>query len=65
MGRVLALSPAAGTTPVVAPCPGPGMVAPRYPANRLKGGTSGKTIVLARIDECGRVVEAKVDRARW
>ena len=41
-------------------CPPPGMVAPRYPVDRLRSDTAGKTIVLARIDDCGRVVEAKV-----
>ncbi len=52
----LAAAPAAGAVG----CPPPVMEAPRYPAKQLRGGVAGTTTVLARIDECGRVVEAKV-----
>ncbi len=52
----LAVAPA----PAAAECPPPFMAAPRYPAKQLKANVSGTTLVLARIDECGRVVEAKV-----
>lgn len=61
MGLALALLPAPSRLPGEAPCPRPGMVAPSYPVNRLRSGTPGKAIVLARIDDCGRVVEARVE----
>jgi len=61
IGLVLAFSPAGGASPAAGPCPVPGTAVPRYPAQRLISDTAGKTIVLARIDDCGRVVEAKVD----
>lgn len=61
--QVLMLALAVAPSPGVADCPPPVMSWPRYPIKQLRGGTSGKTIVLARIDACGRVVEAKVDTA--
>ena len=52
----LAVAPA----PAAAECPPPVMTMPRYPFKQLRGGVSGTTMVMARIDDCGRVVEAKV-----
>lgn len=57
----LALSPVVSGPPADASCPRPGLVAPSYPVNKLRSGTPGKAIVLARIDECGRVVEARIE----
>ena len=61
LALAVAVAPAPAPAPAAADCPPAAMVWPRYPAKQLRGGTPGKTIVLARIDECGRVVEAKVD----
>ncbi len=57
----LMLALAVAPVPAAAECPPPVMSWPRYPIKHIRGGTTGKTIVLARIDPCGRVVEAKVD----
>ncbi len=56
----LMLALAVAPAPAAADCPPPFMAAPRYPAKQLMADVSGTTLVLARIDECGRVVEAKV-----
>lgn len=56
----LMLALAVAPSPVAAACPAPFMAAPRYPAKQLMADVAGTTLVLARIDECGRVVEAKV-----
>lgn len=58
---VLMLALATAPAPAALDCPPPALAWPRYPMKQLRGGTAGKTIVLARIDPCGRVVEAKVD----
>lgn len=55
----LAAAPVDGATS----CPPPLMVMPRYPLDQLRGNVAGITLVLARIDECGRVVEAKVSES--
>jgi TonB family protein len=57
---VLMLALAVAPSPAAADCPPPAMAPPLYPAKQLTAGVSGTTIVLARIDACGRVVEAKV-----
>ena len=56
----LLLALAAAPAPAAADCPTPFMATPRYPAKQLMANVSGTTLVLARIDGCGRVVEAKV-----
>lgn len=56
----LMLALAVAPSPSAAECPAPVMAPPQYPAKQLRGGVSGTTLVLARIDDCGRVVEAKV-----
>lgn len=56
----LVLAFALAVAPAAADCPTPVMATPRYPARQLRGGVAGTTLVLARIDDCGRVVEAKV-----
>jgi TonB family protein len=61
MALALALSPSPVAVAGDVACPEPGMALPRYPADRLFSGTQGKTLVLARIDDCGRVVEATVE----
>ena len=55
-----ALTVAPGTG--AAACPPPVRETPRYPARQLIGGVSGTTLVLARIDGCGRVLEVKVSQ---
>ena len=55
----LAAAPVGGA----AACPPPVMEMPRYPARQLMGRVSGTTLVLARIDDCGRVLEAKVSES--
>jgi TonB family protein len=57
---MLMLALAVAPSPGAADCPPPVMAPPHYPAKQLRDGVSGTTIVLARIDACGRVVEAKV-----
>lgn len=57
---LLMLALAAAPAPAAQDCPAPEMAAPVYPSRQLVAGISGTTIVLARIDDCGRVVEAKV-----
>lgn len=57
---VLMFALAVAPSPAAAECPPPFMALPRYPADQLRGNVSGTTLVLARIDDCGRVVEAKV-----
>ena len=52
----LAVAPSAGA----ADCPPPAMAPPRYPSKQLMNGVAGTTVVLARIDPCGRVLEAKL-----
>ena len=56
----LLLALAAAPAPAAADCPTPFMATPRYRAKQLMANVSGTTLVLARIDGCGRVVEAKV-----
>lgn len=41
-------------------CPAPVREHPRFPASMARVGVGGVTVVLARIDECGRVVESKL-----
>lgn len=43
-----------------AACPPPVRGLPRYPADALRANLSGTTLVLARIDACGRVVESRI-----
>lgn len=57
---VLMFALAVAPSPGAADCPPPFMAQPRYPAEQLIADVSGTTLVLARIDGCGRVVEAKV-----
>ena len=57
---VLMLALAVAPSPGAAECPPPFMALPRYPGKQLMGNVAGTTLVLARIDDCGRVVEAKV-----
>jgi TonB family protein len=41
-------------------CPPPVRGLPRYPMDALRANRSGVTLVLARIDACGRVVESRI-----
>lgn len=56
----LTAAPPAAVESAQAACPPPVMGLPRYPVAQLKSNVSGTTVVLARIDDCGRVLEAKV-----
>lgn len=58
-----AQAPAAATTE--AACPAARMPGPRYPADAMRRGLSGKVVVQADIDACGRVTAARVhERSR-
>ena len=57
-GVALAAEPAATET-----CPEPVRGLPRYPTDALRANLSGTTLVLARIDACGRVVESRIHTA--
>lgn len=41
-------------------CPKPVRGLPRYPVDAMRANRSGTTLVLARIDGCGRVVESRI-----
>jgi TonB family protein len=56
----VAMAPAA-VPAETAPCPAPVMRLPRYPAEMMRSNVSGTTLVMATIDDCGRVIEASVD----
>jgi TonB family protein len=43
-----------------AACPPPVRGLPRYPVDAMRANLSGTTLVLARIDGCGRVVESRI-----
>ncbi|MCX7033328.1 MAG: energy transducer TonB [Arenimonas sp.] len=60
---LLMLALAAAPVDGSAACPPPAMGMPRYPADQLRGNVAGTTLVLARIDDCGRVVEAKLSES--
>ena len=52
-------SPAATAAP--ADCPPPKTVLPRYPVDDLRAGRRATVLVGARFDDCGRVLETRVD----
>ncbi len=56
----VAVAPAVPAAVSAEPCPAPTMRPPRYPAEQLIANTAGTTLVMATIDDCGRVVEATV-----
>lgn len=56
----IAAAPAAPVPAQAGPCPAPVMGPPRYPVEMMRSNVSGITLVLARVDECGRVLEPRV-----
>lgn len=44
-------------------CPSPRVVPPRYPAKQARANKSGLVLVGARFDDCGRVVETRLDKS--
>lgn len=67
LGFALSLSapqaPAIDEPPAAAAaCPAPVTVPPRYPVDDLRAGRTGTVVVGARFDDCGRVLETRVDR---
>lgn len=44
-------------------CPAPRLGTPRYPADLARGNKQGLVLVGARIDDCGRVLETRVDES--
>ena len=44
-------------------CPAPRTVQPRYPLQQARENKTGVVLVGARFDECGRVVETRVDKS--
>lgn len=67
LGFALALSASPATANEDAPtaaadCPAPVTVLPRYPIDDLRAGRTGTVVVGARFDDCGRVLETRVER---
>jgi TonB family protein len=55
-------TPGAVVAPQVAPanCPRKGMQPPMYPPEAFRDGLSGKVVLSLAVDECGRVLDARV-----
>lgn len=44
-------------------CPAPATILPRYPATLLRANKAGVVLVGARFDDCGRVIETRIDKS--
>lgn len=60
LSMALAVAPTPAVTSDPAVCPEPVRGVPRYPIEAMRANLSGVTLVLARIDSCGRVLESRV-----
>lgn len=69
LATLLALAPApqaAGDAAVMAAeadCPEARTVTPRYPADLARANKSGLVLVGARFDDCGRIIETRIDES--
>lgn len=66
IAALLAAALAVSAAPVAdagADCPKPRLWTPRYPAELARANKQGEVLVGARIDECGRVRETRVDKS--
>lgn len=44
-------------------CPEPKMATPRYPPDAIRAARQGTAVVEARVDDCGRVLEARIQKS--
>lgn len=66
LAALLALAPATGvasTAPDATTCPPPRTVQPRYPVAEARANKVGLVLVGARFDDCGRIVETRLDES--
>lgn len=61
LATLLAVAPT--TAAVEAICPEPRTVLPRYPVDLARANKSGLVLVGARFDDCGRIVETRIDES--
>lgn len=52
---------AGAQAPAEETCPAPYITTPRYPADLARSNRSGSVLIAARIDDCGRVLETRIE----